>query len=68
MLCEFYSWTFDYVLGLTLRQYDKVFEEMGRINRIRNGSKEEEPMSGDLGATAARKLLPKKELIYGTTR
>ncbi len=68
MLCEFYSWTIDYTMGLTIRQYNKVFEEMDKIQRIKAGIKIEEPMSGEIGAAAASRLLPRKENVYGETR
>ena len=68
MLCEFYSWTIDYTMGLTMRQYNKAFEEMGTIQKIKAGIKVEEPMGGNLGAAAARKILPSKGSVYGKTR
>ncbi len=68
MLCEFYSWTIDYTMGLTMTQYNKVFEEMDTIQKIKAGIKIEEPMTGNLGAIAASKLLPRKESVYGISR
>lgn len=68
MLMEFYSWTIDYVMGLTVTQYSKVFDEMNRIRNIEAGVKEEQPMGGTIGASAASHLLPRKEQIYGKTR
>ena len=68
MLMEFYSWTIDYTLGLTMTQYNKAFEEMDRIQKIKAGIKTEEPMTGKLGAGAASRLLPRKESVYGKAR
>ncbi len=68
MLCEFYSWTIDYTMGLTMRQYNKAFEEMDKIQKIKAGIKIEEPMTGEIGAAAASRLLPRKETVYVNPR
>ena len=52
-------------MGFTMRQYNKVWEETQLLLRMDSDEEIEEPMSGDLGAAAASRLLPRKETVYG---